>query len=148
MAWQEAKEEMGKMVRWNEVATSKQENTVYIGPVLQGIYERRKDDVGPNDSKVYEIRMADGSLNSMWGSDLLDGKFEKVPLGSEVRITFLGVAQPKTPKGRAYNNFKVEFAPPAPQTMREATSEPSNVAGPAPTVPASNNASQAVDEGY
>jgi hypothetical protein len=35
--FKEAKEEFGKMVRWTEQPKNADENTVYIGNVLQGI---------------------------------------------------------------------------------------------------------------
>lgn len=155
---QEVKEEFGKMVRWTEAPKdqAQAEKTVYIGPVLHGIYVGKKDHVGTNDSNVYDIKVADGTVYSMWGSDLLDGKFNKIFFNSEVRVTCLGIAQPKTPKGRAYMNFKVEAAKPV-TTMAEvaavAPESPSSFTPPAastvtgapvtaPTAPVAS------DEGY
>lgn len=51
----------------------------------------------------------DGTLVGIWGSGVLDGKFTEILTGCEVRITCLGIAQPKSPKGRAYMNFIVEY---------------------------------------
>lgn len=111
MAWNEAKETMGKMLRWTETAKDKkqEDSTIYIGNVVSGFYVGKKDNVGQNSSNVYEIKLASGELVSIWGSGLLDGKFKEIPLGCEVRVTYLGIEQPKTPKGRAYQNFKVEY---------------------------------------
>jgi hypothetical protein len=102
--------------------------------------------VGKNESTVYEIRTAKGELLSMWGSALLDGKFAQVPMGSEVRVTCLGMTQPKTAKGRPYMNFKVEYAKPV-TTMTEAAA-PARGNTAAPAAPVAPAASGAVDEGY
>lgn len=117
----EAREVFGKMLRWTEQPknSDQAEKTVFIGAVVQGFYINKRDNVGQNGSSVYEIKLASGAIQmpdgsasdlvSFWGSDLLDGKFKEIPLGSEVRVSYLGVSQPKTPAGRAYQNFRVEY---------------------------------------
>lgn len=111
MAMQEATEEFGKMIRWTEQPKDAEqaEKTVFIGTVVQGFYVGKRDEVGKNGSTVYEILLPSGEKYAFWGSGLLDGKFAEIPLNCEVRVTCLGIAQPKTPAGRAYMNFKVEF---------------------------------------
>lgn len=135
MAFAEAKEQMGEMLRWTAEPKKPDEKTIYLGDVVNGWYVNKKTGVGQNESNVYEIKLKDGRLVSMWGSSLLDGKFDEVPLGSEVRITYLGIAQPKTPKGRAYQNFKVEFDKDSRAPMNEA-GQASAPAAAAPTAPA------------
>lgn len=116
MAMQEAKEQFGTMLRWTAQPKDQKQadSTEFLGEVIQGWYLRKKIDVGQNDSNVYEIQLRDGRLVSVWGSGVLDGKFDSgykngpIPVGAEVRITYLGIAQPKTPGGRAYQQFKVE----------------------------------------
>lgn len=107
----EAKETFGKMLRWTEQPKdeAQAEKTIFIGAVVQGYYVGKRERVGQNDSNVYEILLANGEKVAFWGSDLLDGKFDLIPANCEVRVSYLGIAQPKTPKGRAYQNFKVEF---------------------------------------
>lgn len=129
--WQEAKEAMGSIIRWDEQADPGQEQTIYIGNVVQGIFVGKKGNIGQNQSTLYEISLADGRLVSVWGSKLLDGKFDQIPQNSEVRITYLGMQKAKTSGGRAYRNFKVEFAKPV-MNMTEVQ----------------NNQASAVDEGY
>lgn len=109
--FKEAKETFGQMLRWTKEPKDQKEGekTIYLGDIVTGYYVGKKEDVGPNESQVYELKLADGQLVSFWGSDLLDGKFAEIPQGCEVRVTFLGIAQPKTPKGRAYRNFRVEY---------------------------------------
>lgn len=111
MAYKEAKESFGQMIRWTEQPKDAKEgeNTIFLGNIVTGFYVNKKEGVGQNESTVYELKLADGQVVSFWGSDLLDGKFQEIPLGCEVRVTYLGTAQPKTPKGRAYRNFRVEY---------------------------------------
>lgn len=111
MSMQEAQESFGTMLRWTEQPKdqTQAEKTVFRGESVQGFYVAKRDNVGQNDSTVYEILTAQGEKLSFWGSGLLDGKFDQIPLNCEVRVTCLGTAQPKTPGGRPYLNFKVEF---------------------------------------
>lgn len=120
MAFQEAKESMGVCVRWTENPKNTDDKSIYLGTVISGYYVNLKTDVGRNESNLYEIKLKTGELVGIWGSGLLDGKFKEIPMGSEVRITYLGVCQPKTPKGRAYQNFKVEFDPTSKAPMQTA----------------------------
>ena len=149
MAMNEAKESFGKMLRWTEQPKDAEqaEKTVFIGTAVQGFYVAKRDGVGKNDSTVYEILLANGEKYSFWGSGLLDGKFQNIPLNCEVRVTCLGTAQPKTSGGRAYLNFKVEFDKDSikPANLTEvatdtaapaaATVPTSAVAAPVPTAP-------------
>lgn len=107
--WQEASG-MGKTIRWREEAQSDKEaeKTVYIGAVVEGIYEDKRENIGENDSTMYMIRSADGELYSVWTTTILKDKMEKIPMGSEVRIECLGEQKAKT-GGRVYTNFKVMF---------------------------------------
>lgn len=114
----EAKEAMGTLIRWEEVAPAGAESTLFLGNVIQGIYQGKKENVGQNNSTIYELLLADGQLVGFWGSNLMDGKMNLVEVGKEVRVTFLGVAQPKTAGGKPYRNFKVESADPV-VTMNE-----------------------------
>ena len=107
----ESTETFAKMLRWTEQPkdADQAEKTIFIGEAVQGFYVGNRTGVGQNDSTVYELLLADGQKVSFWGSGLLDGKFEGIPMNCEVRVTCLGTQQPKTPKGRAYLGFKVEF---------------------------------------
>ena len=108
---EESTETFAKMLRWTEQPKDAEqaEKTIFIGEAVQGFYVGNRTGVGQNDSTVYEFLLADGQKVSFWGSGLLDGKFEGIPMNCEVRVTCLGTQQPKTPKGRAYLGFKVEF---------------------------------------
>lgn len=109
MAFQKAVEQMGQILRWTEQPRKPDEKTLYLGPVVNGFYKSMKTGVGQNDSSLYEIQLKDGTLVSIWGSSLLDGKFKEIPQGCEIRLTYLGIAQPKKSSGRAYQNFELEY---------------------------------------
>ena len=137
MAMKEAKEVFGKMLRWTEVAKNadQAEKTIFLGEAVQGFYVNKRNNVGQNESSVYELKLENGELVSFWGSDLLDGKFAEIPLGSSVRVTFLGIAQPKTPKGRAYQNFRVEYDDSVRAPMKEVGHPADQVAPSTATAP-------------
>lgn len=109
--FKEAKEVFGTMLRWTQEPKNadQAEKTVYMGDAVQGFYVNRREGVGQNGSNVYELKLPDGQLVSIWGSALLDGKFKEIPLGCEVRVEYLGIAAPKTAAGRSYANFRVLF---------------------------------------
>lgn len=141
--FKEAVEQMSEILRWNPEPKNADDKSTYLGQVVTGYYVSKKTKIGQNESNLYEIEVVDpashaGKLVAVWGSSLLDGKFEDIPTGCMVRLTYLGVAQPKTPKGRAYQNFKVEYDETARRPMREATvgNTAAPVAAPAPSAPA------------
>jgi len=149
MAMAEATEEFGKMLRWTEQPkdAAQAEKTVFIGTVVQGFYTGKRDAVGKNASTVYEITLANGEKYAFWGSDLLDGKFKEIPLDCEIRVTCIGTQQPKTPAGRAYLGFKVEFDKDSRKPANLTEAAPSTTGGPvAPaTAPAVATAPVATD---
>jgi spore coat protein U-like protein len=75
---------------------------------IQGVYKRQLTNVGPNNSAQYVIDTTDGEV-AVWGSTVLDNKFESVPVGSEVRVEYLGMAKGKT--GKEYKDYKVQYKP-------------------------------------
>ena len=78
--------------------------------VIFGTYKGSKSNVGPNNSMVYLIR-EDGKDEdtSVWGSTVLDGRFEEVPVGSRVKIEYLGMEKGKR---ATYKNYKVVYVKP------------------------------------
>ncbi len=144
MSFKESVERISDIIRWNPEPRNTEDKSVFLGPIITGYYVSKKTNVGQNDSNLYELELLDtakaGSMVSVWGSQLLDGKFADIPQGCMVRITFLGNAQPKTPKGRAYQNFKVEYDTDARRPMREAGAAIAPVANnAAPIQPSYNN---------
>jgi len=81
------------------------------GDVIIGTYVAVKQNVGINQSNVYVVQ-EDGKdgTTSVWGSAVLDTKFEEIPVDSRVKIEFLGHEKGKGPK--PYKNFSVKYVPP------------------------------------
>jgi len=78
------------------------------GDTLTGIYTGSKSEVGINKSEVYSIQVAgEEEPTSVWGSTVLDTKFQEIPVGNEVRIEYLGLEKGKGPK--PYKNFNVQY---------------------------------------
>lgn len=66
-----------------------------------------KDNVGPNSAMMYTLKTKDGTV-SIWGSTVLDNKFEHVPVGVIVRIEPQGLVKSEA-SGRSYQDYKVFF---------------------------------------
>lgn len=81
---------------------------------VQGIYKSSKMNVGPNKSNMYMLETTDG-LKGVWGSTVLNTKFEQIPVGAEVRVEYLGKAKGKT--GTEYKNYKVQYKNTATSTV-------------------------------
>lgn len=82
------------------------------GDTLVGTLKAIKTNVGQNDSNVYvfeEVADAEEDV-SVWGSAVLDSKFEEIPVGSRVKIEFLGRVKGKGPQ--PYKDFKVLYKAP------------------------------------
>ncbi|TAL21831.1 MAG: hypothetical protein EPN94_12160 [Nitrospirae bacterium] len=84
---------------------------------IEGVYVSAKDNVGTNNSTIYTLRTKDGE-KSLWGSTLLDDRFNGIALGEEVKIVFLGKQKTKD-GGRAYKNFDVYHRPATKPDNRE-----------------------------
>ena len=74
-------------------------------PVM-GQYKAKKEDVGPHSSNVYVLATEDGDV-SVWGSTVLDNKFNEIPLGSTVYVESLGKVKGK--HGSSYKDYKVMY---------------------------------------
>lgn len=78
---------------------------------IEGLYIEKREDVGPNNSNMYIIESAEDHENyAVWGTTLLDRRFEKINLNEEVRIIFKGM-ETSEKSGREYKNFEVYARP-------------------------------------
>lgn len=139
MAFQEAREDFGKVLRFEE--NGDDSKTLYLGKKVVGFYIDKKQDVGKHNSTLYVLKLKDGQIVSLWGSTLLDGKFDKIPsLGCMVSVEFLGVKQPKRPGGNEYKDFMVMYDENT-RDMKEATAGEAQAHN-------EQAAADAADEGY
>lgn len=81
------------------------------GDEIDGVYMQQREGVGMNKSSVYLIQ-EDGKEEptAVWGSTVLDARFEEIPLSSQVSIEYLGEVKGKGPK--PYKNFRVFYKRP------------------------------------
>lgn len=79
--------------------------TLKVGDSVEGRYILKKEDVGRNKSNVYVLEDSDGRKIGVWGSTVLDTKFEQIAIGKMVAIEYVGEKEGK--KGNIYKDFKV-----------------------------------------
>lgn len=77
---------------------------------LIGKFLRTETNVGPNESNMYHIQTEDGKVVGVWGSTVLDTKFQNVKEGSLVRVESLGLkTNPKTK--REFKDYSLKVKP-------------------------------------
>ena len=93
------------MTEWIDVGSSESTTWDKKEPA-QGVYVKMETNIGPNESNMYTIRTSKGDIG-VWGSAVIDTKFEQVPKGAEVRIESLGMATGKS--GKEYADYKFQY---------------------------------------
>ena len=100
--------DFGQTIRWVEEASEwEKENTVFVGPVVEGDFVNMITNCGANNSNMYTIKQDEGNI-SFFGSTVLDDKLKEIPEGSFVRVEFLGLKQAKN-GGNHFRNFSVNL---------------------------------------
>lgn len=94
-------------------------DTAKSGDKFFGIYIDKEENVGPNNSNLYNfVRYADQDFTqrmgefSVWGTTLLDTRFKNFVRGENVAIVYLGKQSSEQRKGSKYHNFEVYHTPP------------------------------------
>ncbi len=72
---------------------------------LTGVYISREENVGPNNSVLYQIEKENGEKIGVWNNTVLEDKFQNIKIGDKVKIEYLGMSKSKT--GKDYHDFKV-----------------------------------------
>jgi hypothetical protein len=62
------------------------------GEYVEGEFLGVQEDVGPNESRLYNFRMEDGAIVSVWGGTVLDNRMDMMrpPIGSIVKVVYVG----------------------------------------------------------
>jgi len=76
------------------------------GDSIEGVLVGKEDNVGANNSWMYNIETPDGVIN-VWGSAVLDARMKFVKIGQKVFITYKGLGEAKAGHN-APKIFKVE----------------------------------------
>ncbi len=81
--------------------------TLQPGNSVEGRYVEKRSDQGSNKSMVYIIEQADGTRVGVWGSTVLDSRFNDIAIGKMVAIEYLG--EEKSKKGTSYKSYEVGY---------------------------------------
>lgn len=87
-------------------------NWVHPMQFVEGEFLGQQDGVGPNESRLYNFRMEDGQIVSVWGGSVLDQRMDMMspPRGSIVKIVYVGDGN-KKPGQNAPRLFKLGHKP-------------------------------------
>jgi hypothetical protein len=75
------------------------------GDNLVGIYLGKKENVGPNNSIIYEFKVGEEN-KGVWGSTVLDTRLSTLQEGMEVKIVYKGKTKSEK-SGREYHDFDI-----------------------------------------
>lgn len=73
---------------------------------IEGEYVRKDTDVGPNHSNMYYLKNDDGETG-IWGSTVLDDKFQNIEVGQYIKIEPLGLVKGKS--GKEYYDYALFY---------------------------------------
>lgn len=115
-------------MKYEELGSNKQSKTwndknLAVGAEIEGRYIEKKTNVGPHKSNLYIIEDNKKTQWAVWGSTVIDGKFDVIALGKMIKIRFEGIQEGKSGKqfkaftfyqgvdypedeGKVYNNIK------------------------------------------
>lgn len=89
----------------NWIKAGQQEIVDPVDGDVQGILLGVKDDVGPNHSRMYTVKVGDKQYG-MWGATALDNQMVDVAIGEEILIKYIGMKEnPKT--NRKFKNYEL-----------------------------------------
>lgn len=91
---------------WTEVSIGSENMWDRESPI-EGSLVGIKSDVGSNNSMLYILKTDKGNV-SLWGSTVLDTKFEGIAKGTMIRIEPLGLVKSEK-TGRSYHDYKVFY---------------------------------------
>lgn len=78
-----------------------------VGDIIFGTYKAMKTNVGRHNSNVYVIQEDDkDEPTNVWGGTVIDGRFEEIPVGSRVKIEYLGETKGKN---ATYKDYKIVY---------------------------------------
>ncbi len=88
------------------------------GDELVGKYIGKKEEVGKNKNTIYNVEADDGTIYGVWGSALLDDRFNNMKEGERVRIIYKG-STISGKSGREYRLYDVYHQPDEIPTIEE-----------------------------
>lgn len=97
---------MNEKIVWNEVKTGE----IFVfddkNKFFEGIFSEKRLVAGTFGNQfAYDFEVGDGEFKTIFGTDILSSKLNKVKEGSLVKIEYLGLKKGKS--GREYRDFNV-----------------------------------------
>jgi hypothetical protein len=92
-------EEVKSMAKQEENAWKKIESGARgwnDGDVVQGVLVGKEQDAA-YDNFIYKVKCDDGSIETRWGSTILNSLMAQVEIGKKVRIVYLGISPNSKP---------------------------------------------------
>lgn len=109
------KVEAPRIPAWNGTETLKDGSKKFLlseGDELEGTLVGVKTIKGSNgkDSLLFKLKKEGGEFAVVWGTSVLGDMLQSLPMGSLVKITYLGDVQGKDKMKRPYHNYEVFHA--------------------------------------
>jgi hypothetical protein len=103
MAMQEAKGGSVFNPKWNT-------QDIQVGDTIEGFYvDSHKSNFADDTATYYVILSKDDTKMDIKGTSGIESKFQEIPVGSYVKVTYKGKL--KTKSGRFMNDFEVMYDP-------------------------------------
>ena len=87
---------------WNDPKVNEE---FKAGAVLHGFYIEKRVNVGPKNSTIYIVMKEDDEKVAVWGGTVLDGAFDNIKLGAEVKLEYKG--KEKSKNGNEFHAYEV-----------------------------------------
>jgi hypothetical protein len=84
----------------------KKGETMKPGDSIEGRYIKKETGVGDDKKNVYIIKTQGGEKVGVWGSTVIDSKFEDVAIGKMVALEYVGSVPSKNRPGKSYHDYK------------------------------------------
>jgi hypothetical protein len=94
---------------WKKASTSAPAWEPEEAKEIVGVLTEIKEDVGKFGSTLASLETKDGPMG-VWCNSVLKDLMKKVPVGSEVKVTYLGKVAAKSGTGE-YKSYEVNYRP-------------------------------------
>ena len=100
------------MSNWNEVKREGDVSTwrPEVNEALEGVLTEITRNLGENKATLYVVTTANDEKVGAWETSVLRSKLERLPIGTEVKIVYLGKRKSKAGPG-SYHDFQVFTRP-------------------------------------
>lgn len=90
---------------WN---SAKENKDFKEGAILEGIYKSKREVRTANGVSMLYAVETPKEIMGVWGTKILDDFFGAMPIGTQIKLTYLGLLQPKK-GGRPYHGYQCDY---------------------------------------